>query len=93
MIDRICIELSPGWVSAVGDGFRHQVYGAHRWSIKNVGNDEVSKLTILLKSIGSLKVNLEAFPASIDISPYTIADKNVGRINDILVSVFGEDHR
>lgn len=93
MIDRLRIELSPGWTSAVGDGFRHQIYGAHRWGIDNVSHDEVSKLAALLKGVGTLKMNLEAFPASIDVSPYVVADGNVNRIDRILVTVFGEDCR
>ena len=90
MIERIHIELSSMWSPVRDDKNRHHIYTGHRWTFNNVTLDEAKRLELLLKGVGSIHANYEAYPALIKIYPYATRDTNVSRIVDILAKVFGE---
>jgi len=89
MFSLVYIELKPVWIMVDGDGYRHQVYEGHRWSVSHAGPDKIEQLVSLLRGVGTVTEKLQAYPASIEVVPTVTTASVVTRIQNIMDTVFG----
>lgn len=89
MYNLIYVELQATWVPVDSDTFRHQVCSGHRWSISHATHEQVERLALLLRGVGSINEKLDAYPASIKVASALPTATVVDRVKDILDKVFG----
>lgn len=89
MYNLIYVELHATWVPVDSDVYRHQVYNGHRWSVSHASHEQVERLALLLRGVGSINEKLDAYPASIKVASALPTATVVDRIQDILDKVFG----